>query len=347
MVSCYDIMIKDWTNPLVQWYGGDYVNITIDKKNGIPLYIQVKGQIMFLIKKGTLRIVYKMPTERELAKQLGVSRNTISTAYNDLENNGVLKSIRGKGTFVAEEVTSWKNDDYRKKLYKFVDLALEESLECGITLEDFLEMVTERVNEKKNVIGKMTSAFIECNEEQAKMFSKEITTKTGMNTIPLTLKDLEIMNMETKEKLAKCQVIISPFNHINDVKEHLKDVNKEILGVEINLNLGSLVRIARHPINTTFAFICLSEEFIFKIKAALEESGIGDLAVNYYNGIDEVALKKVIDSAEVLIVTPGRYKDVHKLNVDNKELIEFSYTLDSTSVKTLRSKFVELKCQII
>lgn len=323
------------------------MNIIVDKASGIPLYIQVKTQIMFLIKKGTLRVGHKMPTERELSKQLGVSRNTISAAYNELETNGVLKSIRGRGTFVAEEAITWKNEDCRKKLNKFVDLALEEAIEVGIDPDDFLEIVTLRVNEKKDVIGKMTSAFIECNVEQAKMFSKEITAKTGMNTIPMTLKDLEIMSDETKENLDKCQVIISPFNHINDVKSSIKDSNKEILGVETNLNLGSLVKIARHPINTKFAFICLSEEFIFKIKSALEDSGIGDLPVYYYNGLEIDELEKVINEAQVIIVTPGRYKDVYKHNKENKELIEFTYTLDATSVKILKSKFIELQCQKI
>ncbi len=321
------------------------MNITIDKTNGIPLYIQVKKQIMYLIKDGTLRVGSKMPTERELSQELVVSRNTISTAYNELESKGVLKSLRGKGTFVAEEAISWKSENSKKKINKFVDLALEEALEYGIDTEDFLELVTNRVNEKKDVMNKITLAFVECNIEQSKMFSKEITQITKMNTIPLTLMDLEKMSDDTKDKLATCEVVISPFNHVNDVNGFLNDLNKEILGVAINANLGSIVKIARHPSDTKFAFICLSEEFIFKIKSALDNAGLGDLSVEYFSGINEVDLKREIDKSEVLIVTPGRYKDVCKLNYDNKELIEFSYTLEETSVKTLKSKIVELKCQ--
>ncbi len=325
--------------------GDEILNITIDKKNGIPLYIQVKKQIMYLIKDGTLRVGSKMPTERELSQELVVSRNTISTAYNELESKGVLRSIRGKGTFVAEEAISWKSENSKKKINKFVDLALEEALEYGIDTEDFLELVTNRVNEKKDVINKITLAFVECNIEQSKMFSKEITQITKMNTVPLTLMDLDKMSDDTKDKLATCEVVISPFNHVNDVNGFLKGLNKEILGVAINANLGSIVKIARHPSDTKFAFICLSEEFKFKIKSALDNAGLGDLSVEYFNGINEIDLKRKIDKSEVLIVTPGRYKDVCKLNYENKELIEFSYTLEETSVKTLKSKIVELKCQ--
>jgi len=312
------------------------LNITIDKKNGIPLYIQVKKQIMNLIKDGTLRVGSKMPTERELSQELVVSRNTISAAYNELEAKGVLKSIRGKGTFVAEEIVSWQNYDSRKKVNKFVDLALEEALECGIDPDDFLDIVTNRVNEKKDVMNKVTSAFVECNIEQARMFSKEITSIMNMNTIPFTLTDLEKMNDDTKDKLSTCEVIISPFNHVNDVDGFLKGFNKEILGVAVSPNLESIVRIARHPSET---------KFTFKIKSALDNSGLGDLSVEYFSITDESKLQDVIDNSEVLIVTPGRYKDVCKLNHENKELIEFSYNLDSTSVKALKSKIVELKYQ--
>ncbi|MEG2412008.1 GntR family transcriptional regulator [Clostridium sp.] len=325
--------------------GDEILNITIDKKNGIPLYIQVKKQIMYLIKDGTLRVGSKMPTERELSQELVVSRNTISAAYNELESKGVLKSIRGNGTYVAEEAVSWRNEDSRKKINKFVDLALEEALECGIDPDDFLEIVNNRVDEKKDLMNNVTSAFVECNIEQSRMFSKEITSLTNVNTIPFTLIDLEQMSSETKDKLSACEVIISPFNHINEVNKFLNGWNKEIIGVSINPNLESIVRIARHPSDTKFSFICLSEEFIFKIKSALENAGLGDLSVEYFNGLNEDGLKEVIDRSEVLIVTPGRYKDICKFNDENKELIEFSYSLESASVKTLKSKIVELKYQ--
>lgn len=321
------------------------MNIILDKKSGVPLYIQVKKQIMDLIKEGALKVGNKMPTERELSQELKISRNTISAAYKELEINGVLKSIQGKGTFVAEEVVSWKSQDSQKKIIKFVDLAFEEALEIGIEADDFLEIVTNRVKEKKKLMDKITAAFVECNIEQARMFSKQLTKTTNMNAIPLTVGELENINDEIKDKLHKCQVVIATFNHVNEVNNLLKDYDKEVLGIAINPNLESIVKIARHPSDTKFAFICLSEEFIFKIKAALENAGLDDLPVEYFNETDEEKLKGLIDNSDVLIVTPGRYKDVCKLNKENKEIIEFSYSLDEGSVKALKSKIIEIRYQ--
>ena len=81
--------------------GGIFINIEINKKNGVPLYIQVKKQIMDEIKKGTLKVGTKMPTERELSQRLKVSRNTISTAYNDLGTRRGFKILSRKGNFCS------------------------------------------------------------------------------------------------------------------------------------------------------------------------------------------------------------------------------------------------------
>ncbi|GAA0116410.1 GntR family transcriptional regulator [Clostridium senegalense] len=319
------------------------MNIVVDKKCGIPLYIQVKKQIMDLVKEGTLKVGNKMPTERELSQELKVSRNTISTAYKQLENSGVLKSIQGKGTFVAEEVISWKDEEIKNKLIKFVDLALEEALEIGVEAEDFLEIVIERVKEKKELMKKVTAIFVECNIEQSRMFSKQLSENSNMNVIPLTVSELNEMSEKTKKIVNDSEVIIATFNHVNEVKNAIKEINREVLGVAINPKLESIVKIARHPYETSFAFICISQEMIFKMKAALDDSGLADLNVQYFNELEVDKLKKIVEEFDVLIVTPGRVKDISILNIHNKEIIEFSYSLDAGSVKALKSKLIEIK----
>ena len=55
------------------------IQVKIDKGNKIPLYLQLKKQIMDLVKEGALKVGYKMPTERELSEELKISRNTVSS----------------------------------------------------------------------------------------------------------------------------------------------------------------------------------------------------------------------------------------------------------------------------
>ena len=321
------------------------INIEINKQSGVPLYLQVKKQIMDQIRDGSLKVGHKMPTERELSENLKVSRNTVSMAYKELEQEGVLKSYQGKGTFVAEEARPWKAQGLKDKIIKLVDLGLEEALEVGMDADEFLEMVVQRVEEKKEHMSKMTAVYVECNIEQARMFSHQLSKDTNMDIIPLTVPDLAKMEPETKDTIEKSQVIIATFNHVNEVKDITRDFHREVLGIAIKPDLGTIVKIARFPDGIKFGFLCISEEFKFKIRGAIEEAGLGNINIVYSNTQNEEELIDIINNSDVLIVSPGRYNDVQKFNKDNKEIIRFIYTLDDGSVKALKSKILEINYQ--
>lgn len=321
------------------------IDIRIDKGSEIPLYFQVKKEIMNLINRGKLKVGERMPTERELSENLKVSRNTVSTAYDELEQEGVLKSYQGRGTFVAEEANPWKVQNIRQKIMKFIDLGFEEAIESGMDANEFLEIVIQRVREKKKLMSKITAVYVECNIEQSRMFSKQIMESTNMNVIPFTLDDIRDITDSTREIIERSQVIIATFNHVNEVVKLTKKFKKEIIGVAINVNLETIVKIARYPKDTRFAFICISSEFMFKARAALEKAGLGNINIQFTNSTDERKITKTIDDVDVIIVSPGRYKDVQSHNVNNKYVMKFLYSLDDNSVKELKSKIIDLKYQ--
>lgn len=323
--------------------GGITIEIKVVKDSGVPLYMQVKRQIMNMIRNGELKVGTKIPTERILSERLGVSRNTVSAAYKELEQDGILKSYQGRGTFVAEEANPWREQNIKEKIIKFVDLGFEEALETGMDAEEFLEIVIQRVKEKQEMMSKITAVYVECNLEQSRMFSKQLSTRTNMNVIPLTIKDIKEMSPETQNVLEKAQVIIATFNHVNEIVELTRGLNKNIIGVAINPDLETIVKIARFPIDTAFAFICISKEFMFKVRGALEKAGLGNLNIVYSNTFDKSELKKLISNSDVIIVSPGRYKEIREAAGEDKVIMEFLYGLDEASVKELKSKIVELK----
>jgi DNA-binding transcriptional MocR family regulator len=74
----------------------------LDRGNGVPLYLQIKDRIVGLIEEGTLRPADRLPATRDLSRDLGVNRNTVVKAYEELEVEGKVRSGVGQGTFVAE-----------------------------------------------------------------------------------------------------------------------------------------------------------------------------------------------------------------------------------------------------
>lgn len=318
------------------------MNIVLNKKNGVPIYIQIKKQIMDSIIDGTIKTGYKMPTERELAESLKVSRNTISSAYKELEIEGVLKSFQGRGTFVAEYNKDYKVKDYKDKVMKFLDLAFEEALENGMDSRSFFAFAEQHIREKIDSINKTRAIYVECNVEQSRMFSSQLTIATNMLVVPITINDLRDMNSDTKKVLEDSQVIVATFNHVNEVARLTSNYNKRILGVAINADLGTIVKIARYPKESKFALFCMSEEFMFKIQQALEGAGLGDLNIRYTNSNKEKEINELINDCDIILVSPGRYKEINNYNKDGKDIIQFIYNLDEGSVKALKSKIVEL-----
>jgi GntR family transcriptional regulator len=72
------------------------------QNNGVPIYVQLREQILALIGRGALTPGMQMPTMRQVAVALSIDLNTVQRAYGELEAEGVLSKLRGVGTFVTE-----------------------------------------------------------------------------------------------------------------------------------------------------------------------------------------------------------------------------------------------------
>jgi GntR family transcriptional regulator len=72
------------------------------QNNGIPIYVQLREQILALIGRGMLKPGSQLPTMREVAVAFTIDLNTVQRAYAELERDGVLAKRRGMGSFVTE-----------------------------------------------------------------------------------------------------------------------------------------------------------------------------------------------------------------------------------------------------
>lgn len=86
---------------LVQIERGRYTLIVINPRDPRPIYLQIKEGLCRLILSGAVKTGERLPSVRELAGQLAINPNTIQRAYRELENDGFIYSISGKGSFAA------------------------------------------------------------------------------------------------------------------------------------------------------------------------------------------------------------------------------------------------------
>jgi GntR family transcriptional regulator len=86
-----------------------------------------------------------LPSIRPLAEQLRINRNTVSKAYAELENQGVIQTIAGKGCFVTENNSPFKKQVREKMLAGDIDAAIVQAHHLQVGEKEFLELVWERL----------------------------------------------------------------------------------------------------------------------------------------------------------------------------------------------------------
>lgn len=113
----------------------------LDYNGGLPVWIQIKNRIAYLIGSGEYRAGDKLPTVRALAVDLDISYNTVNRAYIDLEREGHITTRRGRGTFVAESSSGTVVDNSIELL---ADELIRTALNAGLGETDIVDLVQRR-----------------------------------------------------------------------------------------------------------------------------------------------------------------------------------------------------------
>lgn len=123
------------------------MNIFIDNHCDLPIYEQVYKQIKDNIICGQLQPNTALPSIRSLAKDLRISVITTKRAYEELEREGLIYTVVGKGSFVAEIQTEFLREQNLKKIEEHIGEIIKLSYSCGMSKDDVLEMVKTLMEE--------------------------------------------------------------------------------------------------------------------------------------------------------------------------------------------------------
>ena len=116
------------------------MNINISNTSTIPLYEQIQTQIKSQILNGSLQAGDGLPSIRNLAKELKVSIITTKRAYEELEKDGFIQTVVGKGTFVSNQNTERLKEITLYNLENKLEEIIKQAKSAGITLEEGLEI---------------------------------------------------------------------------------------------------------------------------------------------------------------------------------------------------------------
>jgi GntR family transcriptional regulator len=120
------------------------MRFNVNFRSGKPVYLQVVDQVKSAAAAGTLRAGESLPSIRPLAEELRVNRNTIAKAYAELESQGVIETMAGKGCFVRPNNTPFKKEVRLRLLTEEIDQAVVQAHHLQVSRQEFLSLVAER-----------------------------------------------------------------------------------------------------------------------------------------------------------------------------------------------------------
>ena len=117
------------------------MKIIISNSSSVPIYEQIKNAIINQIMNGELAEDEALPSIRSLASDIKISVMTIKKAYDELESEGYIVSIQGKGTFVAPKNTELAREQAQKDIEDHIQKAIDIANRFNITKKEIIDLI--------------------------------------------------------------------------------------------------------------------------------------------------------------------------------------------------------------
>jgi GntR family transcriptional regulator len=129
------------------------VNLRVESHSPEPIFQQLAFQVKSAVARGELEPGDKLPSVRELAKDLAINPNTVARAYEALERDGVIVRKQGSGCFVSGEASTLKLDERRRRLDQLAHRLVTEAFHLGLDGDD-VRTALERQLRRQTPAGK-------------------------------------------------------------------------------------------------------------------------------------------------------------------------------------------------
>ncbi|MEM1503717.1 GntR family transcriptional regulator [Domibacillus sp. 8LH] len=215
----------------------------IDSRSPLPINVQIREQIKWLIGKDLLKPGDTLPSTNELAEQLSINRNTIQGVYTQLKEEGLLLIQKGRGTQVAseEDIARFK---IQNPYFSFVEQTIKDASELGFNIENvllssFAYMKLFGQASKKN----LRYLFVECKLSSCIFYLDEIKrmTSADIHTIDVSSSRENALI----EAIHDADVIVTRADLAEKVKKFANVAQKTVISVGSTNDVSLLLNMIR------------------------------------------------------------------------------------------------------
>ena len=267
-----------------------------------PIYRQLVEQILARIKTGELQPGDRLPTERELAAQLGVARGTVKKAYRELADNNIIEVIQGSGSYVYAERKLY-DGQRRQRAVVMIEELLDKLEMWDFPVEEIDMLLHMCSAHRVRPARPVRCAIIDCNPESLGIFKRQLAYIPNI-TLSAILVDSVIMDDAPQALLSDYDLIFTSETHYDQVAQCLGSDRSKLFPASVSLSRQSIIHISTIPRGAAVAAVCTSNKFYNLIceELALAYPLSKPLPVHF--DLDAESILRFISKYDTVIVSP-------------------------------------------
>lgn len=324
--------------------------LMIDKDMNKPIYKQLIDEILEDIKQGRLNPEDKLPTERELAERLGISRGTVKKAYKELADNGVIDVIQGSGSYIHNNAALTGNEKQMAAI-ELIDSLLETLDDWNFSVPEILNLIKIRISRKGGEKGTLRIAVIDCNAESLEIFKKQLLYISDIS-ISAFLVETILLDDNPLVLLSGYDLILTTTTHYELVAEHIGQLQKNLVRVAVAPSKDTIVNISRLSLASSVGIFCRTNKFaqIIKDQLAYFLPRLKSVNTHFENTLPEKGDSMLLGQYDAIIINPdsvlleNKEEDglLKQYIANGRSVIPFHYLIDNGSLIYLEERIAAI-----
>jgi GntR family transcriptional regulator len=330
------------------------VDVHIDARVSLPVYVQLADQVKYLIQSGQLASGARLPSPTHLARNLRINKHTIVKAYQELERAGYVATFNGRGTFVAETPRAAETQAHRE-LIRDLDSVVRHGLSLGLTPRELGNLVMMRAEAILAADATVSVLLLECNSRSLDYYAGELQRELGVEVVPMLIEELDgDITLEAPARAAACDIVICSFHHLVEFRRKIRRWPQlrslELFAMAVRPHLEVVSRLMALPTGTRLGVVYCNDEPYAESRLQLMTDAVGrtilkNIEITPILFDSSAPDPRAFDGVDALFVRPANIASVRANAPAGVEIVEFSYVLDSASARMLREVVAEIRAQ--
>lgn len=309
----------------------------INPELNIPIYRQLVDSIRAATKRGALTAGQKLPTVQEVSADLDIAVGTVKRAYDELERDGIVEKVQGRGTFICYKPMD--SQSRKDQAMDAIDQLLNNLEEIGFTTAEISIFLNLKLREREEEEHRVKIAVLECNPENLSQMAEQMRGIEGVDLHAHLMDSVAQYPYKLGEDI---DLVVTTATHAQEV-EAMLPVPVRVIRVGLRLSPACLAEIVKLRASQVAGILCYSPRFGHLLQRTCQTYA-EDIRVP-----EPVAFSPELDMQAFLkgkdaVLVPKEYekyctiKAAQQLRSFKGKLIECGYELDEGSYLYLQEK---------